>query len=156
MAKSVARSVPSRRGRSSAKSRKSQLSARIVSSTLAKLEEQARRTGQSRSGLVQRYVEEGLRMDAHPGVVFVDGPAGRRPVLRRRPGLDIWEIIETVQVNRSPKDAAEYLHLTEQDIEVALAYYAVYRDEIDAWIRDNREMAEREEAAWRRMRAAGR
>lgn len=82
-------------------------------------------------------------MDAHPGVVFVDGPAGRRPVLRRRPGLDIWEIIETVQVNRSPKDAAEYLHLTEQDIEVALAYYAVYRDEIDAWIRDNREMAER-------------
>ena len=28
--------------------------------------------------LAQRYVEEGLRMDEHPLVRFVDGPAGRR------------------------------------------------------------------------------
>ncbi|MCB1028810.1 MAG: hypothetical protein KDB24_13725 [Microthrixaceae bacterium] len=29
----------------------------------------------------RRLIDEGLRAEAHPSVIFRDGPAGRRPVL---------------------------------------------------------------------------
>jgi hypothetical protein len=48
--------------------------------------------GATPSGLVQRLVDEGLRMAEHPGVVFKDGPGGRRPALKVGP--DIWELIK--------------------------------------------------------------
>lgn len=126
---------------------------RVGPATLARLDELARRARQTRSALVQRYVEEGVRMDEHPGIVFVDGPAGRRAALRRRPGLEVWEVIATVRASRSPRQAVEYLDLTSADIEVALAYYADHRDEIDQWIDSNREVSERAEAAWKRNRS---
>lgn len=95
-------------------------------------------------------------MEEHPGIVFVGDPTDRRATLRRRPGLEIWEVIGTVEVNRSAKEAAEYLHLTPSDMEVALRYYADYRDEVDGLIHGNREIAAREEAAWRRSRTLSR
>ena len=38
----------------------------------------ARHAGLSISSAAALLVEEGLRMDAHPGVVFQEGPTGRR------------------------------------------------------------------------------
>lgn len=88
-------------------------------------------------------------MTEHPGVIFRDGPAGRRAALPGGP--DVWEVIETLQqVEGTGEEAiattATWASLTPAQVRVAVRYYDDFRDEIDAWIRENREMAERERA----------
>lgn len=97
--------------------------------------------------LAQRYVEEGLRHDAHPLIQFLDGPSGRRASLVGR-GLDVWEVIDTVRDNdNSISEAAEYLQIPIGLVEAAVAYYGEYRDEIDAQIEFNETQYERGRAA---------
>ncbi len=57
------------------------LSVRLEQDTLERLDAESRRTGQSRSQLAKTLLDEGLRMETHPGIVFRSGPAGRRPAL---------------------------------------------------------------------------
>lgn len=131
------------------------LSVRLPRHVVEGLESQARRKGLPKSALVERYLDEGLRMEEHPGIVFRDGPAGRRPGLRRGP--DVWEVISTLRANGgSIADAAERLALPEREIRIALSYYGDHGDEIDEWIRANEDEARRLEAAWRRQRAVAR
>ena len=131
------------------------LSVRVASATAAQLEE--RSETREKSSLAKRYIEEGLRMDQHPGIVFRPGPAGRRPAVEGGP--DVWEVIRVVRNapesgEASIRAAAEWLGLLPRRVEAAVSYYADYRDEIDAWIdRVDREAAEAE-AAWQRRRAA--
>ncbi len=130
------------------------LSLRIRGNTLERLEERAGLDQQPKTSLAQRYVEEGLRMDDHPGIHFVQGPAGRRPALLGT-GLDVWEVIETVRANEnSLSEAAEYLELPEQLVRTAVAYYADYPDEIQEWIERVHRLAEREEQRWLNAQAA--
>src|SRR5437870_9839593 len=116
-----------------ARTRKASLPARIDAAALRRLDRHAKRLGKPRSNLVERYVEEGLRMDEHPGIVFVEGPAGRRPALRA--GLDVWEVITTLHANDGDvADTAEVLGIPESRVRIALSYYAAHRAEIDDWI----------------------
>lgn len=102
----------------------------------------ARRAGLSHSGAAALLVEEGLRMDSHPGVIFRDGPAGRRAVLMGGP--DVWEVIRAVRSARETDDTvagADLLALLEtatgvprRMLEIAIAYYSDYPDEVDALI----------------------
>jgi hypothetical protein len=55
----------------------------------------ARHPGLSHSSAAALLVEEGLRMDAHPGVLFREGPAGQRAVLSGGP--DVWEVIRAIK-----------------------------------------------------------
>jgi uncharacterized protein (DUF433 family) len=104
--------------------------------------------------LVERYVDEGLRMDDHPRVQFVSGPAGRRPALVGT-GLDVAEVVETVKANgNSVSKAAGYLEIAEPLVRAAVGYYAEYPSEIDEWVERKRYLAEREEARWRKAQAA--
>lgn len=104
---------------------------------------------------MERYVEEGLRMEEHPGIVFVDGPAGRRTALRRGP--DVWEVVSTLEANDgSVRAAAEVLAIPEHQVRIALSYYADHREEIDEWIRANQEESASAESAWRRQQALAR
>lgn len=131
------------------------LSLRIAHETVARLEQQSE--AGEKSSLAKRYIEEGLRMDRHPGIVFRSGPAGRRPALEGGP--DVWEVIRVVRNTPERGDAsisaaADWFRLAPRKIETAVRYYADHRDEVDAWIdRIDREAAEAEEA-WRRRRAA--
>src|SRR5207247_4934740 len=69
------------------------LSIRFEPSLLARLRRRAvAETGANTSALAQRLVDEGLRMADHPGVIFKDGPGGRRASLAYGP--DIWEIVK--------------------------------------------------------------
>ncbi len=96
-------------------------------------------------------------MDAHPGIVFVDGPAGRRAALAARRGLDIWQVIDVLHANDGDvRDTAHVLDLPDAEVRVALAYYADHRPEIDDWIRANEEEGERVAQAQRRQREAAR
>ncbi|MCL4370174.1 MAG: hypothetical protein M1380_04620 [Chloroflexi bacterium] len=94
-------------------------------------------------------------MEAHPGIVFRSGPAGRRPGIAGGP--DIWEVVRVfegvdAQGEELLRRTAESTGLTPEQVRIALRYYADYRDEIDDWIRRVDEESARSEAAWRRER----
>lgn len=102
----------------------------------------ARHPGWTRSSIAARYVDEGLRMDEHPGVMFRDGPMGRRA--RLIAGPDVWEVVRDVMSARTaePKlEEAELLQLIEDNtgvhpslVRTALDYWSAHRDEVEALI----------------------
>lgn len=120
---------------------------RLPPGSRQKLLEGARRAHIPERTLAQRYVEEGLRRDAHPLIQFLDGPSGRRASLVGR-GLDVWEVIATVLDNEgSVSEAAVYLQIPAGLVQAAVTYYGEYRDEIDAEIAANEAEYERGRAA---------
>ena len=125
---------------------------RFSQQTLQRLDARAHEIRETRTGLAERYVEEGLRMDEHPGIGFVDGPVGRRAVVLGT-GLDVWEIVATIRQNRgSPEAAAGYLELPTGPIRTATRYYAAFAHEIDDILERQAASAERERAAAERER----
>jgi len=133
--------------------RRQHLTFRLPVPTLQRLDSRAHLIRETRTGLAERYLEEGLRMDEHPGIGFVDGPAGRRAVLVGT-GLDVWEVIATVKQNRgSAGAAARYLELPEGRLREAVRYYAAFPREVDDWLERQAAVAERERGAARRERA---
>ena len=120
---------------------------RLTPGIRQRLAERARWAHLAERTLAQRYVDEGLRRDAHPLIQFLDGPSGRRASLVGR-GVDVWEVIATVRDNNgSMAEAAEYLQLPAGLVEAAVAYYGEYRDEIDREIELNETEYERGRAA---------
>ncbi len=124
-----------------------QLSLRPSSRTLARLRDRARLTGQKHTVLAERYVAEGVLMDEHPGIHFVDGALGRRPAVLGT-GLDVWQIIEVAKDNGGSLEAATYLEIDPRLVETAVRFYGSNSDEIDEWIARAREINERKEAQW--------
>lgn len=126
---------------------------RFSESTLRRLDERAHEIRETRTGLAERYVEEGLRMDEHPGIGFADGPAGRRAILLGT-GLDVWEVVATAKQNRGSVDAAaRYLEIPVSTVRTGIRYYAAFPDEIDELLARQEAIAEREQTAAERERA---
>jgi hypothetical protein len=128
---------------------------RIAERTLATLRERSKRRGEPLSRLAQRYIDEGLRTDDHPGIVFRDGPAGRRAGLVGGP--DVWEVIGALRSLPESGDArvaalSERIGLSDAKVRMAIRYYSEYPEEIDSWIAANDAEAERLEAALARER----
>ena len=81
-------------------------------------------------------------MEEHPGVIFRDGPMGRRATLVGGP--DAWEVIRALRSARSAEpDLAEpeLLDLVADNtgvalrlLRVAVDYWAAYPDEVDALV----------------------
>lgn len=131
-----------------------QLSIRPSSRTLDRLRERARLLGQKHTVLAERYLAEGVLMDEHPGVHFVDGAMGRRPAIMGT-GLDVWEIVEVAKDNDGSVDeAASYLEIDPRLVEIAVRYYGSNQEEIDDWRARTHEFNDREEARWRAAQAA--
>ena len=130
------------------------LSARVTAAVLDELDRRARRARKPRSNLVEQYLAEALKLEAHPGIAFADGPTGRRAVLASRRGLDIWQIITTLQDNHGSAQAtADVLGLSETDVRTAISYYVANRAEIDDEIRAHHESSDAAYATWRREQA---
>jgi hypothetical protein len=114
------------------------LSIRFDSGILDRLRRRAGSSpGATPSGLAQRLVDEGLRQAEFPGVVFKDGPTGRRAALALGP--DVWEVVRALKEVDERGEAAveataELLTLTPARIRVAMRYYAAYEKEVDAEI----------------------
>jgi len=109
-------------------------------------------TGANVAGLAQRLIDEGLRMADHPGIIFKDGPSGRRAALAYGP--DIWEVIKFLREvdERGPAAidaAADVFALDTSRISTAISYYGDYSDEIDAEITEAEEASAHAESAWR-------
>jgi uncharacterized protein (DUF433 family) len=122
--------------------------------TLDRLRERARLVGEKHTVLAERYLEEGVLMDEHPNIHFVDGAMGRRPAVLGT-GLDVWEVVEVAIDNGgSVPDTASYLEIDPRLVEAALQYYGADREEIDDWIARIQALNEREEAKWRAAQEA--
>ena len=132
------------------------VSIRFDPALLARLRRRASALGSSStSALAQRLIDEGLRMADFPGVIFKDGPSGRRAALAYGP--DIWEVVKFLgEVDeRGPAaiDAAAETFATDVSrISIAVSYYSSYHDEIDVEIADADEASAAAEEAWRIQR----
>lgn len=129
-------------------------SARFESSIVERLEELGAQLGMSKSRLAQRYIDEGIRMEDHPGVVFRDGPTGRRAGLMGGP--DVWQVIAAVQSIGTDSDngnaleeAAQWGNLSIAQVRTAVTYHVDYPHEVDARIRHNVDGADAAEERWR-------
>ena len=120
----------------------------------------ATHAGSSMSSTANRLVDEGLRMIDHPGVVFRDGPTGRRAGLVAGP--DVWEVVRAVKSARAMEpdlDEEEILLLATTNsglslrlVRIAVRYWASHTAEIDAEIAAADAAETAAEEAWLRER----
>jgi hypothetical protein len=116
--------------------------------------------GMSLSSAANRLVDEALRMNEHPGIVFRPGPTGRRAGLVGGP--DVWEVIRAVKSARAAEPGlaeddllalvAENTGIPVRLTRAAVRYWASYAEEIDAEIAAAEVAEAAAEDAWRRER----
>ncbi|HWU28210.1 MAG TPA: hypothetical protein VN041_03835 [Microbacterium sp.] len=131
------------------------LSIRFDDAVLDRVRRSASARDVTASSLIQRYVEEGLRTQDFPGIVFRDGPSGRRAALAVGP--DVWEIASALRDAGARGDAAVRavavdFALPESAVRVALAYYGAYSAEIDSEVAENDRAAEEALRSWQAQR----
>ena len=90
-------------------------------------------------------------MADHPGIIFKDGPAGRRAALMMGP--DVWEVVTVTRETNQRGDkavnaVAEAMGTPAFQVEIALRYYASYPDEIDAELVMREETSRTAEEEW--------
>ncbi len=117
-----------------------------------RLRDSARRHNVAISTLAEQLIDEGLRLEAHPSVVFRSGPTGRRSVLAGGP--EVVDVIGAIVGGDVPTAqrrarASELLGITEAQVDAALGYYAAFTDEIDAALAERARAAEEAETLWR-------
>lgn len=131
----------------------SPLSIRFDAALLERLRRRAGLQDTTPSGLAQRLVDEGLRSQEHPGIVFRDGPSGRRAALVAGP--DVWEVIGAVRASgakdekRAIAATAAEMTLSTAQVQLALEYYGSFPAEIDTQIAENERAAAEAVEAWR-------
>ena len=128
---------------------------RIEADTVRALRERSAQSGEPIVRLAQRYIDEGMRLDRHPGVAFRTGPAGRRAIIAGGP--DVWEVI--VAAREAPERGEELvaalarrIGVPSDKIRIAMRYYAEYPAEVDRFIAMVEEEAERHEQTLERER----
>lgn len=98
--------------------------------------------GLSASAATNLLVDEALRSQEHPLVVFRDGPAGRRA--RLVGGPDVWEVVRAVRNAREAEpdlDADDVIALVEETagvathlVRAAVDYWADHPIDVEAWV----------------------
>lgn len=111
------------------------------------LDARSERLGQSKARVAERLIEEGLRTEELPGIVFRSGPIGRRAGIAGGP--DVWEIARDLR-GAAAEGAADPIAavvrgsgLDRGVVELAASYYAAYPEDIDERIRLDEQAAER-------------
>jgi uncharacterized protein (DUF433 family) len=122
-----------------------QRSFRLSAGTSALLDDMAHLSNESRNALADRLLGEALRTERHPLIRFRTGAAGRREPFVVGTRLLVRQIVSQVEDSHT-EAAAEYLALPVATVRAALAYYADFRDEVQA----DRAWADRFEADERR------
>ena len=107
------------------------LTVEINERTLGRLSVRSQARGETEARTAERLIDEGLRMEDHPGIAFRDGPSGRRAGLVGGP--DVSEIVAIVHGTGETGDAAieaaaQWSNLSPAQVRNALSYYHEYRD----------------------------
>jgi uncharacterized protein (DUF433 family) len=99
------------------------------------LELEAQRAGIPKTRMLERLAEEALRMRRFPGMVF-RGPEHRRRASVVGTGMDVWEVLMLHEAEG--RETLLGAHpLTGRQLDVALAYYREYPEEIDRFLDEN-------------------
>lgn len=108
---------------------------RIPRETAEAVEQLAEESGRDFSGVANDLLAEGVKMRRTPGIIFADGPSGRRARIAGT-GVDVWELIASyVSVDRNmDRLRVAYHWLSGPQLRAALGYYAAYPAEIDQLI----------------------
>ncbi len=119
---------------------------RLPDTLLEQLDEEAGATGTTVSSLVTTLLNEGINTRRFPGIVYRDGPTGRRAGLVAGP--DVWEIIRDVKATagrgeKRLRATAEGAGLAVSQVRLAVDFYAAHPDEIDERIALDEREAER-------------
>ena len=108
-------------------------SLRLPDEVRTRLDDESRRIASAPSSLAVVLIDEGLKMRRFAGIVFRDGPTGRRAGLANGP--DVWEIVRDLKRHGADGDPisalAEETGLAPELIDLAADYYATFPDEID-------------------------
>ncbi len=118
---------------------------RLRSEIKQRLQQQAAAEGISERSLLERLVAEGLDTLHHPGIVYRDGPTGRRAALAMGP--DVWEIVSALRHTKGAQERrvatlAEQFALHPRHIRTAIDFAATHREEIEAQVAANDAAAE--------------
>ncbi|MBZ0169686.1 hypothetical protein MELA_01130 [Candidatus Methylomirabilis lanthanidiphila] len=115
-----------------------QKSLRIPDEVAKAIEEAAEASGRDFSTVANELIAEAVKMRRCPGILFADGPSGRRARIAGA-GLEVWEIIATYQsLERDVERLRHAYHwLSEPQLRATLGYYAAYPEEIDRQISQN-------------------
>ncbi len=114
-------------------------SIRIDKKTLSEVESLQQTKKETFSSLTSELIAESVKMRKCPGIVFVDGPAGRRARIEGT-GIDVWEFISAHQeLNNNLSALKKAFHwLTDRQIMAAIGYAKTYPEEIKKLIKMNK------------------
>lgn len=119
---------------------------RLPEELLERIDQEAEVANVSITSLVTSLLDEGLNTRRFPGIVYRDGPAGRRAALIGGP--DIWEVIRAV--NEAPgkgeqrmEEVAEAVDLPLAEVRLAVDFYSSNPDAIDRRIETDEREAQR-------------
>ena len=114
----------------------------------------SRRRRLEESELARTLLDEALRREKHPGIVFRTTPTGREAAIEGR-RLYVWQIIETVRASEGDEQqAADSLGVRPEQVRNAIDYFAEYQAEIDGLIALTLEEADRARQLWDRRQQA--
>jgi len=107
---------------------------RLPGTLLDRLSDEAAARRMSVTALVATVLDEGLKTGHFPGIVYRDGPTGRRAGLAGGP--DVWEIVRDLKHAPGPGEQrvgalAQQIGLPAQRIRLALDFYAAFPEEIE-------------------------
>jgi uncharacterized protein (DUF433 family) len=115
-----------------------QKSIRIPDEVAKTIQDEAESSGRDFSTVANELLAEAVKLKRCPGIVFADGPSGRRARIAGT-GLDVWEVVSTYKsLNRDDARLREAYHwLSEPQLRSALSYFRLYPEEIERQIARN-------------------
>jgi uncharacterized protein (DUF433 family) len=128
-----------------------QRSFRLSASTSRLLDHRVGESGESRNAMVDRLLNESLRIEKHPFIRFVTGASGKREAHIVGTRWKVRQIIVTLKGEKGQLDSViKGFDLTELQVRAAVSYYADFSDEIDADIERESVDAEQQRVRWER------
>ena len=110
-----------------------QRSFRLSASTSRLLDHRVGESGESRNAMVDRLLNESLRIEKHPFIRFITGASGRREAHIVGTRWKVRQVIVSLKGEKGQIAAVvKGFDLTEPQVRAAVSYYADFTDEIDA------------------------
>jgi uncharacterized protein (DUF433 family) len=115
----------------------------------AAVEEIADKTGQDVESLVAEMVTEAIKMRRVPGILFADGATGRRARVGGT-GIEVFEIIQVYVAGGCDLEdlRKQFDWLDEYQLNMAVAYYEAYPEDIQPYLHTEEEEIAAMEALW--------
>ena len=128
-----------------------QRSFRLSASTSRLLDHRVGESGESRNAMVDRLLNESLRIEKHPFVRFITGASGRREAHIVGTRWKVRQIIVSLKGEKGNiASVVKGFDLTEPQVRAAVSYYADFTDEIDADIERDIADADQQRVRWER------